>query len=37
LNGRIITWVGRRKTAGRGEGWSELVFDRIVDLKPREE
>jgi hypothetical protein len=37
LNGRTITWVGRRKTAGRGEGWSELVFDRIVDLKPPEE
>ena len=37
LNGRTLIWVGRRKTAGRGEGWSELVFDRIVDLKPPEE
>lgn len=37
LNGRTITWVGRRKTAGRGEGWSDLVFDRIVDLEPPKE
>ena len=28
-------WVGRRKTAGRGEGWSNLVFDQIEDLKPK--
>jgi hypothetical protein len=33
IHGRTITWVGRQKTAGRGEGWSELVFDRIIDLK----
>jgi hypothetical protein len=35
LQGRTILWLGRRKTAGRGEGWSELVFDRIVDLAPK--
>jgi hypothetical protein len=33
LGGRTFIWVGRRKTAGRGEGWSQLVFDQIVDLK----
>jgi hypothetical protein len=35
IRGRTLTWVGRRKTAGRGEGWSDLVFDRIIDLKPK--
>lgn len=34
LRGRTLIWVGRRKVAGRGEGWSNLVFDRVVDLKP---
>lgn len=33
IGGRTFVWVGRRKTAGRGEGWSQLVFDRIADLK----
>jgi hypothetical protein len=33
LGGKTLIWVGRRKTAGRGEGWSQLVFDQIVDLK----
>jgi hypothetical protein len=37
LGGRTFVWVGRRKTAGRGEGWSQLVFDQVVDLPPREE
>jgi len=32
IDGRTFLWVGRRKTAGRGEGWSQLVFDQIVDL-----
>jgi hypothetical protein len=35
IQGRTLAWVGRRKTAGRGEGWSELVCDRILDLKPK--
>lgn len=35
LNGRTFVWVGRKKTAGRGEGWSQLVFDQIVDLEPK--
>lgn len=28
--GRVITWLGRRKTNGRGEGNSGLAFDQIV-------
>jgi hypothetical protein len=35
INGRNFIWVGRRKTAGRGEGSSGLAFDRIQDLKSR--
>lgn len=35
IGGRTFIWVGRRKTAGRGEGWSQLVFDQIVDLQPK--
>jgi hypothetical protein len=34
LGGRTLVWIGRRKTAGRGEGLSHLVFDRIRDLAP---
>jgi len=37
LEGRTFIWVGRRKTAGRGEGWSRLVFDQIEDLPPKPE
>ena len=33
IGGRTFNWVGRRKTAGRGEGWSQLVFDQILDLQ----
>jgi hypothetical protein len=35
IDGRTFLWVGRRKTAGRGEGWSQLVFDQIVDLQTK--
>ena len=28
-------WIGRKKTAGRREGWSHLVFDQILDLPPK--
>ncbi|PYS22675.1 MAG: hypothetical protein DMF72_12500 [Acidobacteria bacterium] len=35
IDGRTFVWVGRRKTAGRGEGWSQLVFDQIVDLQAK--
>lgn len=33
VDGRTLTWIGRRKTAGRGEAWAQLVFDQILDLK----
>lgn len=29
LNGQTFNWIGRKKTIGRGEGSSELVFDKI--------
>lgn len=32
IDGRTFVWVGRRKTAGRGEGLSQLVFDQILDI-----
>jgi hypothetical protein len=35
MNGRTVMWIGRRKTAGRGEAWAQLVFDQIADLKPK--
>jgi hypothetical protein len=33
IGGRTFLWVGRHKTAGRGEGWSRLAFDQVVDLQ----
>ncbi len=35
IGGRVFTWLGARKQTGRGEGWSGLAFDRIVDVKPK--
>lgn len=35
IGGKTFIWVGRRKTAGRGEGWSQLVFDQIIDLQTK--
>lgn len=32
LNGRTYLWIGRSKEAGKGEGWSNLQFDQIVDI-----
>lgn len=29
-DGRVVVWSGARKQTGRGEGWSGLLFDRIV-------
>ncbi|MEU4446934.1 hypothetical protein AB0K14_19465 [Actinosynnema sp. NPDC050801] len=29
--GRTVTWLGVRRTAGRGEGSSGLAFDRVID------
>lgn len=33
LGGRSLLWLGRRKMAGRGEGWSGLMFDQIVPIE----
>ena len=30
--GKVFTWLGVRKTTGRGEGSSGLAFDQIVDV-----
>lgn len=32
-HGRVVTWLGRRKTAGRGPGASGLRFDRIEPVE----
>lgn len=32
FDGRIYTWLGRRKQTGRGQGSSGLVFDRIMPI-----
>jgi hypothetical protein len=37
LQGKTLIWVGRRKTAGRGEGLSHLAFDQIQDLAPKKD
>lgn len=29
INGSTWLWIGRRKEAGKGEGWSNLKFDQI--------
>lgn len=33
LRGRTCLWLGRRKMAGRGEGWSGLMFDQILPIR----
>jgi hypothetical protein len=33
LNGKTFLWIGRYKEAGKGEGWSNLNFDQIEDIK----
>lgn len=30
FDGKVYTWIGRRKETGRGEGASGLIFDQIV-------
>jgi hypothetical protein len=32
LQGKTFLWIGRDKEAGKGEGWSNLQFDQIVDI-----
>ena len=34
INGKTYLWIGRSKAAGKGEGWSNLAFDQIVDIPP---
>lgn len=35
-NGKIHTWLGRRKQTGRGQGASGLEFDQIVPVEQKE-
>src|SRR5215217_5291210 len=35
-DGRAWVWLGVRKQTGRGEGSSELAFDRTVDVPPKQ-
>jgi hypothetical protein len=32
-DGKIVTWYGRRKQTGKGEGGSGLVFDQVMDVE----
>jgi hypothetical protein len=34
FDGKVFTWLGRRKETGRGEGASGLVFDQIIPVDP---
>ena len=29
FDGKVFTWIGRRKQTGRGQGASGLEFDRV--------
>jgi hypothetical protein len=33
IGGKVFTWLGVRKQTGRGEGWSGLRFDGLIDTK----
>lgn len=35
FDGKVFTWVGRRKKTGRGQGASGLAFDRIESIVSR--
>lgn len=35
--GKVFTWLGMRKTTGRGEGSSGLAFDQILDVPKKAE
>jgi hypothetical protein len=35
FDGKVFTWIGRRKQTGRGQGASGLEFDRIDGARPR--
>ena len=34
FDGKVFTWIGRRKETGRGQGASGLEFDRVTPVKP---
>jgi hypothetical protein len=34
-DGRVVVWLGARKSVGRGEGSSGLSFDRIIPTPRR--
>jgi hypothetical protein len=36
IQGRTYLWIGRRKETGKGEGWSNLRFDQIEDIRKPE-
>lgn len=36
IQGRTYLWIGRRKETGKGEGWSNLRFDQIEDIRKEE-
>lgn len=36
IDGKTILWVGRTKNTGRGEGWSGLMFDRLLPIEKAE-
>jgi hypothetical protein len=29
----VVVWLGARKTVGRGEGSSGLLFDQLVEVR----
>lgn len=35
LGGKVLVWFGVTKTTGRGEGYSGLKFDRLVETQPK--
>ena len=35
FDGKVFTWIGRRKETGRGDGASGLVFDQILPVENR--
>ena len=35
FDGRVYTWLGRRKEMGRGQGASGLEFDRVIPVRTR--
>jgi hypothetical protein len=35
LDGKVFTWIGRRKETGRGQGASGLEFDRVAPIQEK--